>query len=151
MRPRGPHAGLHGESDLGRYRHRPLAQSVLAIGAGLFGVVTIIAGSRVLAGADPGYVVFRPLLLYNTVMGVAYVMAGVIAWRHRKFGKYSAGVIFLLNLLVLIAISYGYAAGSAIAVESVRAMTFRTLVWLLVFLGLAWVGWRSAPGAQRSV
>lgn len=42
---------------------------VLALIALVFGLVTLVAGGRVLAGADPGYVVFRPLLLYNVAMG----------------------------------------------------------------------------------
>jgi hypothetical protein len=36
-------------------------------------------------------------------------------------------------------IGYLYAQGSSIAVESVRAMTFRTIVWFVLFLGLTWV------------
>lgn len=44
---------------------------ILAAGmAVLFGAATLVAGGRVLLGADPGYEVFRPLLVYNTAMGV---------------------------------------------------------------------------------
>jgi hypothetical protein len=122
-----------------------LVQGVLALVAVLIGLVTIIAGARVIAGAHPGYIVFWPLLIYNTAMGIAYVAAGVIAWRNLERGKYAAAAIFVLNLLVLGTIGYLYAAGSSVAIESVRAMTLRTVVWLVLFLGLAWVGRRSAP------
>jgi hypothetical protein len=37
-----------------------MVQVALALLAALFGLLTIFAGMRVLAGADPGYVVFRP-------------------------------------------------------------------------------------------
>jgi hypothetical protein len=116
-----------------------IIRRLLALVAVLFGVVTIIAGARILGGADPGYTVFGPLLIYNTGMGVAYVAAGILAWRNSVAGRRAAGAIFLLNLLVLGAIAYLYTAGSAIAVESLGAMSFRTVVWLLLFLGLAWV------------
>ena len=107
--------------------------------AASFGIATIFAGARVLAGSDPGYVVFRPLLIYNTAMGVAYVAAGIIAWRSLDQGKYAAAAIFVFNFLVLGTIGYLYAAGSAVAIESLRAMILRTVVWLVLFLGLAWL------------
>ena len=112
--------------------------------AALFGLATIAAGVRVLAGADPGYVVFRPLLLFNTAMGFAYVGAGVLAWRDLTRGRSAAAVIFGLNLCVLGAIGYLSSTGSAVAVDSLRAMAFRTGVWLLLFLALAWLRARDA-------
>jgi len=50
----------------------------------LFGIATLFAGGRVLLGSDPGYVVFRPLLVYNVLMGLAYVAAGIIFWRSAR-------------------------------------------------------------------
>jgi hypothetical protein len=120
-----------------------IIQGVLALVAALFGLATIIAGVRVLAGSAPGYIVFRPLLIYNTAMGMAYVAASVIAWRNLDRGKYAAAAIFVLNFFVLGTIGYLYAAGSAIAIESLRAMILRTVVWLVLFLGLAWMSHRN--------
>jgi hypothetical protein len=120
-----------------------IIQGVLALAAALFGFATINAGSRVLTGSDPGYIVFRPLLIYNTAMGIAYVAAGVIAWRNLDRGKYAAATIFVLNLLVLGATGYLYAAGSAVAIDSLRAMVFRTVAWLVLFLGMVWISHRN--------
>jgi len=131
------------EAELNRPRYARLIQGVLALAAVLFGLVTIIAGTRVLAGSDPGYIVFRPLLIYNTAMGMAYVAAGIIAWCSLDRGKYAAAAVFVLNFIALGAICYLYAAGSAIAVESLRAMILRTGVWLALFIGLAWMSRRS--------
>ncbi len=108
----------------------------------LFGFVTVAAGVRVLAGGDPGYAVFRPLLIYNTAMGMAYVAAGAVAWRSLHQGKRAAAAILVLNLLVLGAIGYLYSTGGAVAAESLGAMTFRTVAWLVLFLGLAWLSRR---------
>lgn len=113
---------------------------ILAAGiAVLFGVATLFAGSRVLLGSDPGYEVFRPLLLYNTAMGVAYLAAGVALWRNVNAGRYAAGAIFLLNLAVLVAIVVIYRSGGAVAVDSLRAMTLRTVVWLALFIAASWL------------
>jgi hypothetical protein len=125
-----------------------LAQRILGFVGVAFGLATIVAGGRVLAGADPGYVVFRPLLFFNTAMGVVYVATGVITLRSVARGKLAAAAIFALNLLVLGIIGYVYATTSDVAIDSIRAMSFRTFVWLVVFLGLAWLDrGRHAPGS----
>ncbi len=116
--------------------------------AALFGLVTIIAGTRVLAGSDPGYVVFRPLLIYNTTMGIIYMAAGFIVWRNINRGKYAAAAIFILNFLVLGVICYLYTVGNVVAIDSLRAMIFRTVVWLVLFLGLAWLDRRDPQGSD---
>jgi preprotein translocase subunit SecG len=134
---------------MNRPQHGRSIQRVLALAAALFGLVTIFAGARVLAGSDPGYIVFRPLLIYNTAMGIAYVVAGVIAWRSLDRGKYIAATIFVLNLLVLVAIGFLYTSGRAVAVDSLRAMAFRTVVWFLLFLGLAWMSHRDHRSASK--
>jgi len=105
----------------------------------LFGVATLIAGSRVLLGEDPGYVVYRPLLLYNTAMGLLYLAAGVIIWRDLERGRLAAGGIFALNVLVLAAIILVYRSGGSVAVDSIQAMTVRTVVWLGLFLAASWM------------
>jgi hypothetical protein len=124
-------------------------QIILSLVAALFGIATVIAGARVLLGADPGYTVFRPLLFYNTAMGIAYVAAGVVAWRNAERGILPAAAIFGLNFLVLLVVSYLYATGSAVAIESIRAMVLRTVVWLVLFVGLVWVARRSERIAAR--
>ena len=111
-------------------------QTILDIVAAAFGLVTLVAGGRVLAGADPGYVVFGPLLVFNTAMGAAYVAAGIVTWRSVARGRVVAAAIFLLNLLVLGWIGYLYWAGGAVAADSVRAMVFRTGIWLALALAL---------------
>ena len=121
-----------------------ITQKVLASVAVLFGAVTMVAGTRVLTGFDPGYLVFRPLLLYNTVMGVVYIGVGASAWHSLRHGRNGAAAIFLLNLLVLAAIGMLYSEGGAVAPDSLRAMSFRTVVWLVIFLGLRQLG-RRAP------
>ena len=114
-------------------------QILAAVIAALFGIATLFAGGRVLLGSDPGYEVFRPLLVYNTAMGVAYLAAGIAIWRSVNAGRYAAGVIFLLNLLVLVGIVVIYGSGGGVAVDSLRAMTLRTVVWLALFIAASWL------------
>jgi len=123
-----------------------VAQRTAAVVAVLFGLATLFAGGRVLMGySDPGYVVYRPLLIYNTVMGFAYIAAGVAIWVSRQRGKYAASAIFIFNLAVLLGVVFLYANGGAVAIDSVRAMAFRTSVWLALLVVLAWKVQRWAP------
>lgn len=115
---------------------------ILVLVAALFGLATIFAGTRVLLGSDPGYIIFRPLLIYNTVMGIVYLAAAIIAWRNLKQGMYMAAAIFVLNLIVLVAIYFLYTKGNSVAIDSLRAMSLRTTVWLVVFVGLGWLSHR---------
>lgn len=123
-----------------------LARRILALVAIAFGLATIVAGGRVLMGADPGYVVYRPLLVFNTAMGFAYVAAGVLIWRRPERATRAALAIFVINLVVFVAIGVLYASGGAVAVDSVRAMTLRTGVWLVLWLALAWLWKREGVG-----
>jgi len=117
-------------------------QNTLVTVAVLFGLLTIFAGTRVLLGSDPGYTVFRPLLIFNTAMGIVYVAAGVIAWRNLKQGMYVAAAIFVLNLIVLTVILFLYREGNPIAVMSLGATSLRAVVWSALFSGFWWL-WRS--------
>lgn len=105
----------------------------------LFGVLTIVAGIRVLFGSDPGYIVYIPLLIYNTIMGLAYVFTGIIAFRNVKRELFLASGIFSLNFIVLAVISFMYKNGAPIAINSVVAMSFRTIVWFILTAGYWWL------------
>jgi hypothetical protein len=121
-----------------------LVQRIAAVVACVFGIATIMAGTRVLTGADPGYLVFRPLLIFNTLMGVVYIAAGVATWLSVRWGRSASAAVFSLNLLVLVAIIALYRSGDAVAVDSVRAMSVRTVVWLALYLSLVWAATRSS-------
>jgi hypothetical protein len=121
-----------------------------AIVAMIFGVATVAAGTRVLLGADPGYVVFRPLLLFNTAMGFAYVIVGVLAWKRSGLGARGAGLVAVLNLAVLVAIALLYTADRPIAINSLKAMAFRTIVWVVLFLVLFLASRQASPESRNA-
>lgn len=124
-----------------------IIQTVVTVFAVLFGVLTLFAGSRILFGINPGYEVFQPLLVYNTIMGLVYITAGLIVRRNLRLGRNAAAVIFLFNLVVLLGIFLLHSTGGTIAVESLRAMTLRSAVWLVLFIALWWLV--PKPGANN--
>lgn len=127
------------------YAARIVKNGAATVGA-LFGVATLAEGGRVLLGADPGYVVFRPLLFFNVAMGAAYIAAGIALWRSVAAGRVAAGAIFALNLLVLAGIAVVRQGGGAVAAQSIAAMTLRTVVWLVLFL----VAWRTGRATEEA-
>ncbi len=129
------------DSLLKAYRAVGIAQMLMGAIAILFGIATLVAGGRVLLGSDPGYIVFRPLLVYNTIMGLAYVIAGAYILRRIVRGRYAAGAIVVANLLVLGGIVLVYRTGGGVATDSLQAMTIRTAVWLGLFLATSWLVW----------
>ncbi len=122
---------------------RGRARSVAAAIGVLFGLATLVAGGGVLLGADPGYQVYRPLLVYNTGMGAAYLAAGIGIWGNRPWGTYAAGAIALANAVVLVSVIALHRSGAGVAEESVRAMTLRTVVWVVIAIA---VGRARPPG-----
>lgn len=113
---------------------------VLVLVPALFGLVTLFAAGRILLGlGEAGYVVFRPLLIFNAVMGLVYLGTAFAIRRDPRLGRSLAGGVALINLAVFVAVILLYRSGQAVAVESVRAMAFRTVVWLGIVLGLWWL------------
>jgi hypothetical protein len=101
-----------------------------------FGVLTVLAGWSVLAGGrDPGHEVLQPLLIFNSTMGVWYLITGGQILSRRGSARWSSGLIALANGLVLAVL-----AASAIpaAAESLVAMGIRTGVWLAITAALLW-------------
>ncbi|MBL8998158.1 MAG: hypothetical protein JNL44_12670 [Gemmatimonadetes bacterium] len=117
-------------------RRRILLRRSLSVIAIAFGALTLFAGGRVLfLGVDPGYVVFRPLLVFNTTMGVVYLVAGLAFWRDARWSRRAAGIVLALNLGVLAAVVALHQSGAEVAIDSVRAMIFRSAIWAALFLG----------------
>ena len=103
----------------------------LAIIAFLFGLATIFSGFRVLLEvSDPGYMVFLPLLIFNTLMGFIYLIAAWFIWTNLGKGFKLSRLIAYLNLGVLIMISaLIMMSDNLIAIDSIYAMSFRTFIW----------------------
>lgn len=109
-------------------------QILTTVAAIVFGLFTVFAGSRVLLEiSDPGYTLFFPLLIFNTVMGFIYITAGILIWRNIQKGILASKMIFLLNLAVFYIMLLLFFTGEKVAVVSVMAMGFRTIVWGVIY------------------
>lgn len=112
-----------------------------AVIAAVFGLITIWVGGMTLLGfSDPGYVIFTPLLVFNTGMGFAYTSTGILIWQQHPKATEASKIIFGFNMLALAIITLLYYwMHFDIASDSLKAMTLRTVAWLLIWRSLAWI------------
>ena len=128
--------------------HKPLHRLTVLV-AGLFGLLTIAAGGRLLLGlGEAGYVVVWPILIFNTVMGAVYVAAAVLMARDIDRGRRAAFAIAMLNVVVLVGLGVLRARGGIVASETLAAMSMRALVWIGIFALLTWE--RRAPRSHHA-
>jgi len=111
----------------GRLRPRAAAVAAAALGA-----ASAASGLRVLAGADPGYVVLRWLVVYNVLAGFASLAAAAALWRSGRLGASLAIWILRAHAIVLLALVVRRAVDWPVAGESLAAMTLRVAVWTTI-------------------
>ena len=104
----------------------------------VFGALTLASGLTTLVGAlDMGAVVAF-VLWFNTLAGLAYVVAGVGLWRGVRWALPLTLAIFAATLLVFAGFGLHAARGGAYEMRTVFAMTLRSAVWGAIAL----VAWR---------
>lgn len=125
------------QADMDSSSLKIVVHKALSVLAAVFGILTIFVGSRTLLGfSDPGYTIFYPLLLFNTIMGFFYTAAGILIWIDCKKQVQASLLILGANLFMLILMIILYSFGKEIATDSYKAMTFRTGFWFVIYITL---------------
>lgn len=110
-------------------KHLSKIASILAF---LIGIMSIIAGSKVLLEIDTkNYTVLNWLVIYNVFFGFLSIVAAYLIWSKKMISKKT--IIFILashGLLLL----YLYFINLNVASESIKAMLFRTGIWILILI-----------------
>ena len=115
---------------------------IAAILAFILGLLSIKEGGSVLLGlSTKAYTVLPWLVWYNVVLGFASVITGIGLWMKRAWGVKFAATIVSLHGLVLMILVILYAFREAVAVFSIMAMIFRTLVWVGILMLIKWRSW----------
>ncbi|WP_157941240.1 MULTISPECIES: hypothetical protein [Arenibacter] len=103
--------------------------TILAI---LIGVLSIISGSMVLLGIrSVDYTVLTWLVVYNVTLGVISIMVAYQMGKQHRKSKTMIMSILILHSLVL---GYLYFFNESVAVESIKAMSFRVSIWVAILL-----------------
>lgn len=115
----------------------------------VIGTMAIFAGGQVLAGKPPGYYVIDWLPVYNFGLGIVSVfLTAVLLWRRSPYALLAAMITFGAHVLVMLILQLGYR--DVVAPDSLRAMTIRISVWLII-LALLFVGARAKTNNPGSV
>lgn len=100
--------------------------------AGIMGIMAIIVGSMVFFGArEVDYNVLNWLLVYNVALGILSVIAAFFIWKNLALSKKIIALILCSHAAVL---TYLFFFSETVATESIKAMTFRVGIWLLIFI-----------------
>lgn len=111
--------------------------SVVGAIALVFGALTVVSGGSVLFGpqsvrAAAGDVVL-PVLWFNFLSGLAYVVAGIAMLRRRAWARVLAGLIAASIALMLAVLVVLILAGTPWEPRTLGAMTLRLVFWILAF------------------
>ena len=98
----------------------------------LIGIMSVISGSLVLLNYNiPNYNVLNWLVIYNVIFGAISIVVAYHIWKNNSIAKKM--VVFILASHTFIAI-YLYFFSESMALESIKAMSFRISIWILTYL-----------------
>mgnify|MGYP001082455188 CR=1 FL=1 len=100
--------------------------------AGSIGIMSIISGLSVLLGLhEVEYMVLNALVVYNVVVGALSVSTAFLIRKNFMLSKNYISLILIFHASVL---AFLYFFSETVAMESIKAMTFRVGIWLLIFI-----------------
>jgi uncharacterized membrane protein len=118
---------------------------VVALLAAIIGIMAVVTGSRVLLGLfDPGYNYFTALISYNIFMGMVSFVAGILIWRQNSKALLLSKIITIFHIIVLLLLVTVFR--EIISIQSIGAMAFRSVAWLIFTLIL----WKAFPKSELS-
>lgn len=106
--------------------------SILAF---LIGAISIVAGGMVMRGWRPGYSVLSWLPVYNFVIGLLTFIPAYLLWQDNRSALAASIVTFALHAIVLLFLLIAFRG--QVATQSIGAMTFRLIVWIII-MALLW-------------
>jgi hypothetical protein len=102
--------------------------SVLAF---ILGALSILAGGMAMRGWSPGYFVLNWLPVYNFIMGALTVsIPAILIWRNSRYAMAAAIATFSAHATVTLLLLSAFRGTPA--AESILAMIFRLIVWLII-------------------
>jgi len=126
--------------------NKTIYKKIAAGVAVVFSLLTTIEGTQVLLGiTQPEYVVLTPLLIYNVLMGIVGLFAGVVLWRNLGWALKLTTLVVAAHIIVLLTVGVIYLSGGAVASHSVNAMVIRSVIWAAITL----VAWKTGKPVVR--
>lgn len=97
----------------------------------IIGAMAVFAGGQVLLGKVPDYYVINWLPVYNYTAGILTVfVVAILIWINHKLALPIALATFSVHALVMFILQTTYR--DVVAVDSIRAMTIRLTAWVII-------------------
>ena len=106
-------------------------RKIAAALAFIIGGLAVFAGGQVLLGKVMDYYVIDWLLIYNFSVGLlSSFVTALLIWTGSKYALLAAAATFTGHGIVMLILQTAYK--DLVAPDSIRAMTVRLIVWLLI-------------------
>ena len=113
-------------------RREGYRMGIAATLAFVIGIMSVISGSLVLLKYNtPNYNVLNWLVIYNVIFGAISIVVAYLIWRNKPLAK--KAILFILSEHTTIAL-YLYLFNETVATQSIKAMSFRVSIWIIIFL-----------------
>ncbi|MFK5878741.1 MAG: hypothetical protein QM478_04505 [Flavobacteriaceae bacterium] len=110
----------------------PLYRIIASILAIMLGLMTVFAGSKVLLEIDiKNYNVLIWLVSYNIIFGAISIVVAYFIFKNLKHAKQWVLFVLAMHFIVLLYLKF---FSTEVALESVKAMTFRVGIWIFIVL-----------------
>jgi hypothetical protein len=104
---------------------------IAAVLSFIIGLMAVIAGGQVLLGHLPDYYVIGWLPVYNFIVGIISAsLTAILIWKAHRHALPLAVATFSLHALVMIVLQTAYRG--VVAPDSLRAMTVRMVIWVVI-------------------
>ena len=117
-------------------KHRPGWLTIVSAAAGVFGVLTVVAGGRVLFCSAKkkkkvgNYV--EAIVWFNFLAGFAYVVTAVFLAQGRRIAAWLSGGLALATAVAFACFGIWVLRGGAFEGRTIAAMSVRMLFWTAV-------------------
>jgi len=109
-----------------------ILKKIAATFALFIGLMSVFAGSKVLLGVDiKDYNILTWLVIYNVIFGFISIVAAYLIWKAKKLSKSLTLFILVMHFMVFLYLKF---FSDTVAIDSIKAMIFRTSIWLLIAL-----------------
>jgi hypothetical protein len=117
----------------------PIRYKLAAVIAFLIGLMSVVAGSRVLMGiSTPDYHVLDWLVAYNVIVGLLSIVVSFLIWK--KYRRAFAASLLIAASHISVFVLLISVFNEITAAESIKAMIFRVVVWsVIIMLSMAGV------------
>ncbi|MBN7761831.1 hypothetical protein JYP52_11835 [Nitratireductor aquibiodomus] len=106
--------------------------TITAAVATVFGLLTILSGSRALFGGVEMGAAVPFVLWFNFLAGFAYVLAGIGLWLGARWAPMLSLGIALATVAVFAAFLWHVGTGGAWEARTMGAMILRSSIWIMI-------------------